>query len=259
MSVIDKEPSILDFIAQNFKKGSPPFLDGTRELEAQYLYEHQWQFRHTFKVMRELGQSKAVLDIGPTPFTEFLATNLCAGEFYALDVTDHLGERLSRSGIELRCCDLDEEALPFADEAFDVLIFTEVLEHIFRKPREVLAEIYRVIEPGGTLYISVPNIAALHRRLQLLAGRSPLEDPDSKFRKGGNHGHGHLHEYTMDELLSKLREAGFEIVDRGWLRPSMHDCMNYKSRRAARVMYACVQHLWPSWGNVVWCRARRPC
>jgi len=47
-------------------------------------------------------------------------------------------------------------ALPFADRCFDVVICSEVLEHI-GPYREVLAEIRRVLAPGGVLVASVPR------------------------------------------------------------------------------------------------------
>ncbi|MCC5872721.1 MAG: class I SAM-dependent methyltransferase [Gammaproteobacteria bacterium] len=46
--------------------------------------------------------------------------------------------------------------LPFADASFDVVICSEVLEHIFDH-RGVIAELERVLRPGGTLVASVPR------------------------------------------------------------------------------------------------------
>ncbi len=47
-------------------------------------------------------------------------------------------------------------ALPFSDGAFDTVICTEVLEHI-PDDRRAVAEIVRVIKPGGRLVVSVPR------------------------------------------------------------------------------------------------------
>ena len=57
--------------------------------------------------------------------------------------------------------------LPFADHCFDVVICSEVLEHI-GPYREVLAEIRRVLKPGGALVASAvehPAVTAYHRLL----------------------------------------------------------------------------------------------
>jgi len=50
----------------------------------------------------------------------------------------------------------DALRLPFADHCFDVVICSEVLEHI-GPYREVLAEIRRVLKPGGVFAASVPR------------------------------------------------------------------------------------------------------
>lgn len=57
-------------------------------------------------------------------------------------------------GIAFGCA--DALALPFADHCFDVVICSEVLEHI-EPYREVLGEIRRVLKPGGLLVTSVPR------------------------------------------------------------------------------------------------------
>jgi SAM-dependent methyltransferase len=49
------------------------------------------------------------------------------------------------------------EHLPFLDENFDLAICTQVLNYT-ANPARVIAEIYRVLKPGGSLYLSAPAI-----------------------------------------------------------------------------------------------------
>jgi SAM-dependent methyltransferase len=49
------------------------------------------------------------------------------------------------------------ERLPFGDATFDLAISTQVLEYI-PDPAMFIAEIYRVLKPGGTLLLSVPSV-----------------------------------------------------------------------------------------------------
>ena len=66
---------------------------------------------------------------------------------------------------------------PFADASVDVVISSEVIEHL-DDPASHLAEINRILKPGGTLSLSTPCGSMYHQPSQLLrAGRSP-----SKFR-----------------------------------------------------------------------------
>jgi SAM-dependent methyltransferase len=50
------------------------------------------------------------------------------------------------------------EKLPMTDAQFDLVICTQTLEYT-SQPSLVLAEIYRVLKPGGTLLLSVPSAA----------------------------------------------------------------------------------------------------
>ncbi len=61
--------------------------------------------------------------------------------------------------------------------------------------------------PGGYLILQTPNGISLGRRLQMLAGRYPLE----MIREDRNNP-GHFREYTRDELIACGRAAGFEII-----------------------------------------------
>lgn len=45
--------------------------------------------------------------------------------------------------------------LPFANDSFDAILCTETLEHVAR-PEETLAELFRVLKPGGCLFLTTP-------------------------------------------------------------------------------------------------------
>jgi SAM-dependent methyltransferase len=55
----------------------------------------------------------------------------------------------------------DARRMPLADASMDVVLITQVLEHI-PEPIAVIAEIRRVLKPGGTLLLSVPSIFPQH-------------------------------------------------------------------------------------------------
>jgi SAM-dependent methyltransferase len=93
------------------------------------------------------------------------------------------------------------------DEQHDVVVLAEVIEHLHAPPQLVLGYLVGWLRPGGTLLVQTPNAVALHKRLRMLAGRSPFE-PIRATRENP----GHLHEYTLPELQDAARRAGLEPV-----------------------------------------------
>ncbi len=81
----------------------------------------------------------------------------------------------AKHGIGTHWADLDQP-LELPDESFDVVVAGELLEHL-RDPRRLVAEVRRVLRPGGTFVASVPNAYRLKGRLLFLFGRPPENDP----------------------------------------------------------------------------------
>ncbi len=95
------------------------------------------------------------------------------------------------------------EQLPFRDRGFAAVINSEVIEHIPDTP-EVLAEMWRVLQPGGMLILGNPDYG---RWLWWV-----LESIYGKVLPGG-YAHEHITHFTNEELSQRLRVAGFEVLD----------------------------------------------
>lgn len=81
----------------------------------------------------------------------------------------------------------DIQQMPMQDKSFDTVTCIEVLEHV-PYPAKALAEIFRVLRPGGKLIMTVPLMGYLHN------------EPHDYYR------------YTKYGLNVLLKDAGFEIV-----------------------------------------------
>ena len=67
-----------------------------------------------------------------------------------------------------------QQRLPFEDGSFDVVLMTEVLEHLDSQ-FNIVAEVSRVVRSGGFFVFSTPNLQRLHSRLQFfLTGKHKL-------------------------------------------------------------------------------------
>ena len=74
------------------------------------------------------------------------------------------------------------DAMPLRETSFDVVLLTQVLEHVLR-PAAVLTEIARVLRPGGTLFATVPFAWNCTRsRTTTGASRSTRSPPCSRTR-----------------------------------------------------------------------------
>lgn len=104
---------------------------------------------------------------------------------------------------EVFVADLDGP-LPQFTEGFDLILYGDVLEHL-RNPLDVLMSLDRNLRPNGVVIISLPNVANIYVRLQLLLGRFDYQDRGILDRT-------HLHFYTRKSFREFLDQAGLEII-----------------------------------------------
>lgn len=141
------------------------------------------------------GPGRRVLDLGcrsGAVTRHFVAGNDVVG----LDVDPSALRKAEALGIQTVVGDV-EQPLPFGDASFDAVVAGELLEHL-SDPAALVAEVRRVLRPGGTFVGSVPNAFRLKSRLVFLVGREPDRDPT------------HLQAFSPAGLQALLR--GFEEV-----------------------------------------------
>ena len=105
-------------------------------------------------------------------------------------------------------CDLAE--IPVDDARFDHIILTQVLEHV-PEPGKVLAELHRVLKPGGTLWLTAPLFYAEHER------------PYDFFR------------YTQFGLRHLLERAGFDVLEIDWMEGYL-GTLSYQTRLMSKCL-----------------------
>jgi len=127
----------------------------------------------------------------------------------------------------------DATAIPFRDESFHKVFLGDVLEHLTRlQADEMLAEVYRVLEPGGRLVLHTsPNVYFMHLILPALIpvlallGRRPLAR--KLLRQYQASWEYHAREYSEGRLRRLFRASRFDRVvvqaDRDVLRGGRSD------------------------------------
>jgi SAM-dependent methyltransferase len=111
---------------------------------------------------------------------------------------------------KLSTAKITEEPLPYPDQYFSVVTFSETLEHLpVERLNFVLSELARVTCAGGILLMSSPNQASLENRIRLLKGKSILEMPNEVATAKGTFGHIRL--YTPWEIKSAMSKLSFAL------------------------------------------------
>ena len=141
-----------------------------------------------------------------------------------------LARRLAQMGFEVTCSDINardfaatelpfrradlSQALPFDDASFDCVTCVEGLEHL-ENPFQAVRELARVLRPGGTLVLSMPNYLNIEPRLQfVITGSFTKPVPADRLAEMGRESVAMLHlspaGYTQVKVMLDL--AGLRVV-----------------------------------------------
>jgi SAM-dependent methyltransferase len=112
------------------------------------------------------------------------------------DISEAAAEHLEREGFRIHRETV--ERLTLEGASFDVVIMSEVIEHL-PTPDLTLHAVHRLLRPGGALYLTTPNFGSLSRRILLDRWRA-IDLP------------GHLSYFDRRSLKASLVRAGFSRV-----------------------------------------------
>jgi len=115
--------------------------------QKKYLIYNRKRFQKLYTIVLEL-KPKKILDIGESDFSTILKRS-----------------NLNLTIINKRNCDLEKDRIPYKQNTFDLVIYTEVIEHLRKNHFNSLREIKRILKPGGKVLFGTPNKNGLHRLL----------------------------------------------------------------------------------------------
>lgn len=173
-----------------------------RSFTAEMPWERESILDFVVAVADATPEGTEVLDVGAgdAPYRELFGH----ARYRTVDWSESLHPRASSSDIVASA-----EAIPLPDASIDLVLLTQVLEHV-PDPKPVLAEQLRLLRPGGRLALTAPLVWELH------------ELPHDYFR------------YTGPGLERLLATAGFEAVD---VRPR-NDCFTTLAQLVQNVAFA---------------------
>jgi 2-polyprenyl-6-hydroxyphenyl methylase/3-demethylubiquinone-9 3-methyltransferase len=163
-----------------------------------------------------------VLDIGCAQATAAILLAERGYDVTAVDADPHCLEYARRryefGKCRFVCVDaVRAEGLDVLGTGFDGVILGEVLEHVPR-PRKLLQNCLRVLQPGGVLVITTPNGESPHNWLMRRYDPASMEVPSRASTPSGLGGREtHLFNFQMRTLLALLQNCGFTIRRRAYL------------------------------------------
>jgi SAM-dependent methyltransferase len=119
-------------------------------------------------------------------------------QFYGSDYNLLRLMRARQLGVDVRLFMADIGNYPTEDDAFDIIFFNHVLEHI-PDDAAALREVRRILKPGGLLILGVPNEGAAFWKLAYRLQPESRETSD------------HRHFYTAETVAAQCRAAGLTV------------------------------------------------
>ena len=126
--------------------------------------------------------------------------------YHGIDISEKQLKEAQERGLDVKRHDLTKR-WPYKEGTFDVVLASEIIEHIFDTDFFLL-ECKRVLKEGGTLIVSTPNICSLGGRIRCLLGkRPPAIDCRAK-----HYTPGHIRAFSHHDLKTLFKENGFKTT-----------------------------------------------
>ncbi len=189
----------------------------------EYFAKHLPRLARTLTLVPRPRSSGRILELGCymqiTPFLKrWRGYSDVRGAYYgALGGTDRktASVRGERFEVSVDLFDAERDRYPYDDGSFETVLACELIEHLLRDPMHLLLECHRILEEGGRLIVTTPNIASLSSVARVLHGYGNPQIFSAYHRPqpGGPEEIPHVREYTAFELRTAVEAAGFEIEE----------------------------------------------
>jgi SAM-dependent methyltransferase len=169
--------------------------------------QHQNAVFHKIRYLELLTKkwTGRTLDVGnDKPFLSFFLR-----KFNPSATFETISNEIPQTPFVLHEVDIEREAFPFEDSTFDQILFTEVIEHLWRNPSHCVCEMNRILKVGGGAYVTTPNPCDRHSLVCILWQANPNQ------RSGyfTTLESGHLHLWTAADLKLIFESHGFLATD----------------------------------------------
>lgn len=194
------------------------FLLNDPEILTEYFDNNYERYVDTLSELDlDSPHSKSVLDVGILPGHMAMCMNKLGFNVTGIsfgrrveDICSKTLNSLKDMGIGVVHLNIENSSLPFPDDKYDYIMFTDVVEHLSNNLIEVMTELGRVLKPGGKLIVSTPNVAHIGNRIEILKGRNIYWQMYQFYERDSDDRHNR--EFTLGEVKDLLGKTGFKVV-----------------------------------------------
>lgn len=147
-----------------------------------------------------------ILDIGGGQYA-MLCKKLWDDDATLIDITDKNFSYMNQNGVKTIKTNLVNDNLNFT-EKFDVIFFSEVIEHIPIPGHIILEKLRNILRPGGYIICTTPNLFRLRNIIFLALGKNIFD-----FFRYSDESMGHILEYSKEHLEWQFKKAGFNEIN----------------------------------------------
>ena len=176
--------------------------------DVDYYYSSKPRFWKNFQRIEAMGLQDGVriLDIGGG-ILAVLLSRLLNFDALVADVNERARDDIEELGLDFVVYDIFSDN-PAPVQGMDLVVLTEVIEHIPQPPYIVLQRLAKLLSNNGRLFLTTPNGHRFRNLLYMLLGREILgiyRYPEPGMALG------HQHEYTMKQMVWQAGHAGFKV------------------------------------------------
>jgi len=177
--------------------------DGETDYDSYYTAENlaipEFIHRRLDEIVKTFGpyrKSNRLLDVGCGAGSFLQAAARSNWQAFGVEISRTAAAHVCGQGFEVFCGEL--EAANYPDGYFDVVVASELLEHLV-DPRGLLSEIARILRPGGLLWATTPHGRGISARLLDLSW-TVVAPPE------------HLQLFSVFSIKALLHDIGFQRV-----------------------------------------------
>lgn len=173
----------------------------TRAFFSKIPLQRYWQRRRYSIITGYIGHAARVLDAGCG------STQILNGRPQIIGIDPQRRKLRYMRAPGRRLVNASTFALPFRDGAFDVVVSSQVVEHLPQDP-VIFSELVRCVRPGGALVLGTVDYGGW---------QWPLIERAYALAKPTGYAHEHITHYTRDSLFALLRNHGLDVVDHQYI------------------------------------------